>query len=408
MLTADHVHTRRRGEDLFVVPLQGERVRVAHEMAEIYAAVARAHVGRDRQAFMDACKAVTAAWRQQDRRLADGILKLVCDRCVFEEETPLAAPMVRAEVFGRAAELRKQSTSAAFDRKAVLDASALALQTDAASVEAALYGDLPGAHILKQALVPEPALLVKIYNMAQVQAVFLRATSVVATVTAEQPARLRHLFRVLKFQQLLFAITPVAGGYQIAIDGPFSLFDAVTRYGLKLALALPAIMACAHWSLTAEVLWGRERQPLRFRLKGTGLDEETGAPPLPEPVVALLQRWPALQTPWRVEVSSALLDLPGVGVCVPDLQFVHQETAAVVHFEQLGFWSRDAVWKRVELVQAGLPFAVVFGVSKSLRVSEAALSDELPAALYVFAKVPSAKALLERISQVAAVAASRL
>ena len=32
-------------------------------------------------------------------------------------------------------------------------------------------------------------------------------------------------------------------GYAIDIDGPFSLFEQTTKYGLRLALALPAIMA---------------------------------------------------------------------------------------------------------------------------------------------------------------------
>ena len=51
---------------------------------------------------------------------------------------------------------------------------------------------------------------------------------------------------------------------------------------------------------------------------------------------------------------------------------------APVYLEVLGFWSREAVWRRVELVERGLPHRILFAVSKHLRVSEAALDDELP------------------------------
>jgi hypothetical protein len=60
------------------------------------------------------------------------------------------------------------------------------------------------------------------------------------------------------------------------------------------------------------------------------------------------------------------------------------------------------VWKRVELVQQGLRQRIVFAVGQHLRVSEAALEAELPGALYVYKRTLSARALLERIEQVAA------
>jgi hypothetical protein len=45
---------------------------------------------------------------------------------------------------------------------------------------------------------------------------------------------------------------------------------------------------------------------------------------------------------------------------------------------------------------------VVFAVSKHLRVSEAALDEGLPAALYVYARVMNAHAILDRVKEVAA------
>lgn len=404
LLTVEHVHARRRGDELTVVKLEGARRTRAFDMAATYADLARAHLGQDRQTFSFACKAVTAGFGAADRRLADGLLKLVLDRCVFEEETQLDAAAVRALVFGRAAAARRDATLAPFDRTGVLQGAAEALGHEVEVIESDLFGDLPSAHVLRQVLVPAPERLLQLYDLAQVQAVLLRATHVEVSITDAAPSAYRTLFRTLKFHQLLFSITPLPkGGYRLGVDGPYSMFDAVTRYGLKLAVALPAILACGHSRLVATVLWGRERRALTFRTESAStLDSEGEPPPLPEPIQALIDRWPSLQSPWHVQPSAHVLDMPGVGLCVPDLVFHHRGTGQQVFFEMLGFWSRDAVWKRVELAASGLPFNVVFGVSKHLRVREDVLGDDVPAALYVFAKLPSARQLLSRIEAVAA------
>ncbi|MCA9525309.1 MAG: DUF790 family protein, partial [Myxococcales bacterium] len=110
----------------------------------------------------------------------------------------------------------------------------------------------------------------------------------------------------------------------------------------------------------------------------------------------LVQRFGALETDWRVRRSTRLLALPGVGLCVPDLVFSHPDGTRA-YLEVLGFWSRDAVWKRVDLVRAGLRENVLFAVTERLRVSEAALEDDLPGQLYVYKGVMSARRVLDRL-----------
>jgi predicted nuclease of restriction endonuclease-like RecB superfamily len=88
-------------------------------------------------------------------------------------------------------------------------------------------------------------------------------------------------------------------------------------------------------------------------------------------------------------------------VCIPDLVFEHGTTGECVYLEVMGYWSRDAVWRRVELVQAGLDERVLFAVGQHLRVSEAALDDELPGALYVYKRTMVAKTIVERVEALA-------
>ena len=139
------------------------------------------------------------------------------------------------------------------------------------AVERGLYADLRDAHVITQLAPITAAQLVAAYELAQPQAVLLRATRIVVEVHSAIPGAYRTLFRKLKFLRLLCAIAPTAkGGYRIEIDGPFALFESSTRYGLALALALPAIRELDRWSLVADLRWGTARTPLRCHLDGRG------------------------------------------------------------------------------------------------------------------------------------------
>jgi uncharacterized protein len=296
-------------------------------------------------------------------------------------------------VFRRAAAARRAATPLEpFNRAAVVTAEE----------EAGLYADRPAAQRLRAVELPSPRVLAIGFPLAEAQAVLLRATKVRATVRAGDATTLRALFRTLKFQRLLPVISAGPGGvYHIELDGPLSLFQGGTRYGLQLGLALPALAACPSWSIDADVAWGADRRPLRFRLAGVASDAGVTPSPPPDEIAALVGAFEKLETEWRIDPEPAVLDLPGAGLCVPDLAFVRERDGARVFFELLGFWSREAVWRRVELVRAGLPHRILFAASRALRVSESVLEDSTSAALYVFARVPSAKQVLTHIERLA-------
>ena len=412
MLTAELVHVNRRGDRLVVIPVSDAERPRALELATAYIDLARAHVGQTRGTFLEACDAVDAEPREQ--RLARGLLKLVVDRCDFEEDAAHDPMELRRALFTRAATARREADHANFDRAAILAASAADHGLSSDTVERALFADLPDAHILREARLLSPEALLAEHHLAQHQAVLLRASAVRATVWSTTPFAYRRLFHKLKFLRLLHRIEklPKNTGYRLHIDGPYSLFESVTKYGLQLALALPALMACDRFAIEADLRWGRDRQPLRYTLRGPAAelsshgkgkpdDEHAAASELPDEVATLLADLCTLPGPWRPSPCGTILDLPGIGQCMPDLEFVHQETGQRVYLEVMGFWSRDAVWKRIELARQGLPQPVVFAVSKHLRVSEAALDDDLPAALYVYARVMNAPAILRRVQEVA-------
>lgn len=396
MLTADLVRARKKDGELLLRPLSPRERPRALEIAMAYLDVARAHEGARRDDLEAAWGAVPIAARE--KRLSDGLRKLVDDALLFESRSPVDPAAARSDVFLAASDARRAGR---FDRDATMDMVASAHGITRADLEHSLYADLRAEERLSRAPTLSAEQILLRYDHGQVQAVLLRAVRVVAVVRCGSPLAYRALFRELKFRRLLHRIAPApGGGHRIEIDGPFSLFESVTKYGLELALALPALEACDDLALVAEVRWGKDRTPLAFRHEKRGAPGPLAAPRLRDDVAALIEAFRGLASPWRITESTDVLDLPGVGLCVPDLVFERKDGRRV-HFEALGFWSRDAVWKRIELAGHGLLTPILFAVSSRLRVSEEALPEDLPAALYVYKGTMSARAILEKLETLA-------
>jgi uncharacterized protein len=422
MLPPELTRARKREGKLTLSPLStAERTR-ALEVGEALLSVTRAAVGQGREELEASWAAVPVA--PKERKLLLGLTHLVESRCDFSAPVSAEPEAVRRAVFGRAAERRTALAAGEYlDRASVLAEVGTELGLSAEQLEQALYADLRGAQELQGHRLPNAVGLVTDYELLQVQSVLLRAVRIDAEVRAARPDAYRELFRKLKFRQLLHRIEPLEpSGYRLEIDGPMSLFGATTKYGLELALSLPALLACGQLRLKAELRWGKRREKLSFEQTYAQLPSEDEQVGVRSEVSELLASLSAAE-PWQARLSDRLIDLTGQGggVLVPDLEL--SRSAALgkktgkaankaaakpdsVLVELLGFWSREAVFRRIEAAERGLSERVLFVVSSRLRVSEELLDGVEAASLYVYkgkinvsALLRKAEALLENGSQ---------
>lgn len=405
MLGADRVHARRRGTELRLVKLDDRARERALSIAEALIAAVHAQVGGAREEVEEAVRDVTASF-DGERRVVDGLWKLLDDATTWDGAASELEPVeVRRVVFERATALRREGE---FDRARVLADAAAALDATPATVESALYSDLRAAQRLIEAPTWSAPMLVAAWENGQAQAVLLRAVRIEVWVACASAGGYRALFHRLKFLRLLHEVHRVpegekwptdgrarSGGHRIVIEGPFSMFESVTKYGLKLAMVLPVLEGADAFHLVADVRWGEERRALTFKLDGGAVTGVT-APPLSDEVTVLIERFRALDSDWKVSAAPEVLELPGIGLCIPDLIFQHK-SGARVFLEVLGFWSREAVFRRIELVESGLKHKILFAVSKRLRVREDLIDEGLPGALYVYKGTMSARVILERL-----------
>ncbi|APR85834.1 Hypothetical protein A7982_11183 [Minicystis rosea] len=401
MLTVDLVRARRK-KDKTLAPayLAGPAAERLYPIARYYVETHEAKIGFSRDDIDESLDAIEVPAR--DRVASLGLRKVIEDRCVFEIAEGVDPEKIREALFWAAARAHKAlDVRAEFDRAAVLAEVSAALGLAPELIEAGLYADLRGSEVLKSFETLTPAAAIERYNLGLAQAILLRATRVTVRIEGEDPRTYRRIFRAARFHQLIHVVRPLAeGGYVIELDGPFSLFDSVQRYGFRLALFLPSILACRSFELRGDILWGKEREPFVFTVSpADGLVSCSPDPPDTTPELeAFCAAFTRLESEWTVAQSDRIFALPGEEVCVPDLVFENRETGEEVYLEVFGFWSRAAVWRRVEQIRrGGLPCRILLAVGKQLRVSEEVLGEEDAGELYVYKATISPRAVLDRL-----------
>jgi predicted nuclease of restriction endonuclease-like RecB superfamily len=257
-------------------------------------------------------------------------------------------------------------------------------------VDQGLFADLKSEQRLVRFKDTSAERLLQRYNVALAQAVLLRSTRVRVTVRGEPPQRYRQLLRLVKFHRLVCeAQRSGPDGCVLRLDGPLSLFSATQKYGLQLALFLPAVLLCKDFDLEADLSWGPQRKPKKVvlssgdRLVSHYPDSGMYVPPELAMFVELFRKKVA---DWDITEEAEVFPL-GDGFWVPDFRLVERATGRSVYLEVLGFWRRASAEQHLQRLRqhAGRPF--LLAVSEQLRIDDAEL-EGLPAGVHRFRQMP--------------------
>jgi predicted nuclease of restriction endonuclease-like RecB superfamily len=329
-----------------------------------------------------------------------GLAKLLEDRCEFEVVSGHPPERLREAVFRAAAEARKGGSEpsneqmivrpTSFDRVAILRRVADELGMTAEEVDIGLFADLKSEQRLARFKDISAERLLQRYNVALAQAVLLRSTRVHVAVRHEPPARYRQLLRLVKFHRLICEIERTGDDcYQLHLDGPLSLFSATQKYGLQLALFLPAVLLCRDFEVNAELAWGPQRRPKTFTLMpADGLvsyltDSGTYVPPELGMFVDLFRK---KADGWDIAEETEVFPL-GDGFWVPDFRLTHRATGRSVYLEVLGFWRRSSAEVHLRRLRQYATKPFLLAVSDGLHIDEAEL-EALPAGVHRFRQMP--------------------
>lgn len=268
-------------------------------------------------------------------------------------------------------------------------------------VLAGLYADLTENKILISFDAPTPEALLHRYNLSQVQGIFYKASQLVLNAHRNVPGEYKLLFRYLKLFQLMAYIEGDADhGFTITIDGPTSLFNPSTRYGLAIAKLIPALLHVTKWSLAATLqikdVYSNTWKTGRFTLNsecGLVSHYSKGKPYDSMLEESFADKWDALKTEWILEREVDLIPIPG-SVMIPDFRLVHPDGRTYL-LEIVGYWRPEYLQKKFSQVRRANCDNLILAISERLNLEKAGVKlNDVPAKMVWFKDKLLPKAIL--------------
>ncbi|ACC81990.1 DUF790 family protein [Nostoc punctiforme] len=323
--------------------------------------------------------------------------------CTFEVVSPLEPQMLRERVFSLAAKSVSSRESTQITLSKIADELTQELEREVLleQVRNGLYADLSENKILTVFDAPTAPDLLNRYNLSQVQGVFYKASQLVLNAHRNVPGEYKLLFRYLKLFQLMAYIEGDADhGFTITIDGPTSLFNPSTRYGLAIAKLIPALLHVTKWSLSS-ILQTRDAYTNAWKTGRFTLNSECGLVshyPPGKPYDSMLEasfadKWDALKSGWALEREVDLIPIPG-SVMIPDFRLVHSDGRTFL-LEIVGYWRPEYLQKKFSQVRRAGRDDLILAISERLNLEKAGVKlNDVPARIVWFKDKLLPKAVL--------------
>ncbi|HVF57054.1 MAG TPA: DUF790 family protein [Pyrinomonadaceae bacterium] len=351
MLTADLALSFQRGDRIrprYVDTEDANRLREAEDLIDLFAR----HEGERRAALEESLREYVGTGT--DYKFLRGLIKLLTDACEFETGVEVDPVEVRRTLFLKACDMHPVTSEDA--RGAVIEAAAGELACSSEVLLDGLYADLPENQKLTSFESTTSGALLDLYNLAQAQALLYRCLELRLWVEPQGAEGYRELFGAIKAYRLIHTVKGNSReGYEIRLDGPVSIFQRSQKYGVQMAVFLPALLLCSGWRMRAEIST-KPGSVAYFELTSRQTQLRThyeSVPRYQNPIVEKLsETWARAGGEWSLETSSEVVDL-GDSAFIPDYRLRHH-TGAEVHLEILGFWTPQHLRERLaEFEHAG-------------------------------------------------------
>lgn len=393
MLTADLAIAFQRGDRIQPRRLEPDdaHLSVAEDLIRIFAehlSLRRAELNRALDEYVGT---------GTDYRILRGMIKLLMDVCEFQTGGAVEPEQLRQKLFLKA-KAHHPVTPAAREQLFAELAEELGAQPE--TLAASLYADLTDNQRLIAFEETTAADLIDRYNLAQMQALLYRCVEMRLTIQPQDVAGYRQVFSAIKRYDLIHTIKGRADlGYEVSLSGPVSLFHRSQKYGIRMAVFLPALLECSGWRMRAEIETKRGNAffELSSEQKNLPVPAEAAWTGGGELLEKFLTAWARLQSQWRAEACREVIDLGGLAF-VPDA-VLEDSTGRKVYVELFGFWTPRYLKDRlVEFARGGFTNFVLL-VSEELRGSREA-PGTLPMNVVSYKTSPDVRAVLAAVGQI--------
>lgn len=407
MLTTDLLIYRQNGEQIIPkrLKIESQSLELATELINCFLSMRGKTQGNLERQLSE------LEGESTDYRVKRGLAHILKSSfCNFEIVSPIDPLLLRERVFARAATSvpSKNQTQATLTYVADVLTKELEREVLPEQVKSGLYADLSENRILTAFEEPSAEALIHRYNLSQVQGIFYKASQLVINAHRNNPGEYKLLFRYLKLFQLMAYIEGDSDhGFTITIDGPVSLFNPSTRYGLAIAKLIPAILHVTKWSLAATLqirdTYNDTWKIGRFALNSADCGLVTHYPP-GKPYDSMLEasfadKWDSLKTEWKLEREVDLVPIPG-SVMIPDFRLVHPDGRDYL-LEIVGYWRPEYLQKKFSQVRRAACNNLILAISERLNLEKAGVKlNDVPARIVWFKDKLQPKAVLAVLDEI--------
>ena len=346
MLTADLALSWQRGTQIkprYINTENADWLDTAAALIELF----REHEGCTRAELEEALEEYVGTGT--DYKILRGLIKLLLDRTKFAAGVEVVPFDLRRAVFLKARTVHPVTDESG--RGQVIEEAGREVGCAPELVRANLYADLPKNQRLVEFEETDARALLELYNVAQAQALLYRCVRMRLSVAPQAAENYRELFGAIKAYRLIHTIKgSAASGYEIELDGPVSMFHRSQKYGIQMAVFLPALLLCKGWRMRAEIT-SRQSGTAFFEMTSEGhalRSHYLSLPPYDNPVrEKLANAWARFESDWTLEASGEIINL-GAGAFIPDFVLRHEQEARAVYLEILGFWTPQHLKERLQ------------------------------------------------------------
>ena len=395
----DEIHAR------YVNPKNKKYRAIAKDLIEIYTA----HLNTTKGVLASTLADYEAA--DTNYRVTRGLAKLLEDRSEFSIQAPIEPELLREKIFAyttkRHPVVTKRDRLHRHTRPKALTKIANELNVSGEAVMDGMYADLEENRILTGFEPPTTEWLLDRYNVALAQAMLYRASEMTIRIYRNIPTKYKLVFQFIKFFRLMHVVDGNnADGYQIVLDGPASMFRLSQKYGIQMALFLPALLHCDRWWLDATIIMNKNDH-LQFNLTDEfGLQSHYRDPGEFDSELErhFATQYDKVETEWTLERETDIINLKDT-VMIPDFAFSHPDGRRAL-MEIVGFWTPDYLQKKLWKLKRAAMSNMIIAVSDQLNCSTEDFRD-IPGEVLFFKTRIKPKDVLEKVEACAIVERER-
>ncbi len=398
MLPLDLLRYRIQDDEVtprYVNPKNRKYRAIARDLIEIYTG----HLNQTRGTLASALADYEAA--DTNYQVKRGLAKLLEDLSEFTIQSPIEPEVLREKIFTYASKrhpiVTKRDKLHRNTRPKALGKIADDFKVSEDAVMDGMYADLDENRLLTGFEPPTAEWLLDRYNVALAQAMLYRASEMTIRIYRNIPTKYKLVFQFIKFFRLMHVIDGNhTDGYQIVLDGPASMFRLSQKYGIQMALFLPALLHCDQWWLDATIVMN-QKDHLRFNLTDeAGLQSHYRDPGEFDSELErhFATQFDKIDTEWTLERETDIINLKDT-VMIPDFAFLHPNGRRAL-MEIVGFWTPDYLQKKIwKLKRAAMPNMII-AVSDQLNCSTEDFRD-IPGEVLFFKTRIKPKEVLEKV-----------